>query len=90
MDGFEGECSAALVGLIKSMMRTDPLRRPTAAAICGHRVVARARLQMEKAGRDARGEAFRASPLAGEEPGFVEALLGEGGAGAGADAMDVC
>lgn len=85
VEGFEEECSGQLIGLIKSMMRKDPARRPDIEAIWGHPVVARARGKMEevlagvRAGGESSAEAlFQASPLAGVEACFLSDILGRG------------
>ena len=84
VEGFEEECSAELVQLIKSMMRKDASRRPSAGVVYGHRSVARARAKMEEGirrvlrmGGERRTEMlFKYSPLGGVEEGFLEDVLG--------------
>ena len=77
------ECSTALMQLIGSMMRKDPVRRPSAKAIYGHPVITRARTRMEHAieelrmAGDVRPEVlFKASPLASTDESFLDEILG--------------
>ncbi|KIJ19055.1 hypothetical protein PAXINDRAFT_8404 [Paxillus involutus ATCC 200175] len=70
--------SPELFDLIKSMMRTDPVKRVNIHAVYGHPVVQRARSAMErtKAEASATGSSlFAASPLAGVSDTFLEEIL---------------
>lgn len=64
-------CSAALVGMLSAMLRSDWAARPDASAVCAHPVVARVKAAMELAGPGA------GSPLAPVPPGFLAHVLGE-------------
>ncbi|KAJ7287800.1 kinase-like domain-containing protein [Mycena rebaudengoi] len=68
-----------LFELIQEMMRTDPSIRIRVDAICGHPVVSRARIRMERdlaaAVREG-GSLFRASPLGAAPEGFLCDILG--------------
>ena len=82
--------SPELFALIKSMMRTDPARRVDVQAVCGHPVVSRAGVAMERRYEQAKREGtslFAASPLAGVANTFLEEILER--LGDGCDAMDL-
>ncbi|KAF9501834.1 hypothetical protein BDN71DRAFT_1438533 [Pleurotus eryngii] len=81
--------SPELLGLLRSMMRTNPESRVSAQDVFEHPVVARARRMMENMMNDSLRKglgAFRASPLGSVDEGFLADIL-ERRAG---DAMDVC
>ncbi|KZV61542.1 hypothetical protein PENSPDRAFT_693324 [Peniophora sp. CONT] len=63
--------SAALVGLLSALLRSDYAARPDASAVCAHPVVARVKSAMELAGPGA------GSPLAPVPPGFLAHVLGD-------------
>jgi mitosis inhibitor protein kinase SWE1 len=68
-----------LFELIQEMMRTDPSIRIRVDAVCGHPVVSRARIRMERdlaaAVREG-GSLFKASPLGAAPEGFLCDILG--------------
>jgi len=73
--------SPELLDIIRQMMRTDPLLRMSAQAICDHPVVSRARVIMEHVHATAKRNGtsvFAASPLASAHEGFLEEILGRG------------
>jgi mitosis inhibitor protein kinase SWE1 len=73
------DASPELFALIRAMMRAEPAARLPIAAVHGHAVVARARAAMERQAAAARAHGtslYAASPLAGVEDGFLEAILG--------------
>ena len=64
-----------LLGLIKSMMRSNPADRLDVHQIRSHAVVSRARNAMESA-RRAGGPAFGGSPLGGVPDSFLGSIIG--------------
>ncbi|KZV79152.1 hypothetical protein EXIGLDRAFT_735598 [Exidia glandulosa HHB12029] len=78
-DDFSGvdlsTVSAALVSLIRQMMRRAPGERPDMDAVCAHYVVRRAREAMDRRKGAAAAGILDASPLASEPEGFLEELL---------------
>lgn len=81
--------SPELLGLLRSMMRTNPESRVSAQDVFDHPVVARARRMMENMMNDSLRKglgAFRASPLGSVDEGFLADILER----RASDAMDVC
>ena len=81
------EDSPELAALVRAMMRTDPALRVSAAEVCAHPVMRRAREAMDAMRVELRAaglSAWGASPLAGVPPGFLEAILCRGDEGEGA------